>query len=99
MTEWISSRNYIKDKLNKLSPQDRLAYVDACIQCIGAIGRSNIGWLQWLSNPSMMSEFDEETLRQFFGKLKEFALAYIEFDIAATKKGFKPESRESKPYG
>lgn len=98
MSEWIASRMKAKEALSKLSPQDRLGYVDACIQCVNAIGRSNWGWLQWLSNPSIMSEFNEETLKEFFQRLKEFALAYIDFDIYATKKGLRPEMQEWKPY-
>ncbi|MCS7116799.1 MAG: DUF2153 family protein [Nitrososphaerota archaeon] len=101
MSDWIKSREEAKERISKLSPKDRLDYISACFECINAIGRSNLGWLQWLSNPSLMSMFDEGTLKEFFEKLKSFALAYIDFDIEATKKGMRPEileRGERKPY-
>jgi hypothetical protein len=48
-----------------------------------------------------MSKFDEASLKEFFEKLKEFALSYIEFDIEATRKGMEPQQlkrREREPY-
>jgi hypothetical protein len=98
MSDWVQARNEEKSRISKLSPKDRLDYVDGCIRCVNAIGFSSWGWLQWLSNPSLISWFDEPTLKGFFEKLKEFALALIEFDIEATRKGMKPELQMQKPY-
>jgi hypothetical protein len=81
-----------------------LGYVNGCIQCVAAIGQSSQGWIQWLSNPTMMNEFEEDDLRGFFGRFREFALDYIAFDIEATKKGTRPMPKEKgnekgEPYG
>jgi hypothetical protein len=98
--DWVGNRTKAADALKKVEPKDRLGYVDACIQCLAAIGQSNQGWLQWLSNPTMMNEFDETVLKGFFEDFREFALKYIEFDINATQKGVRPPPEEkSKPYG
>jgi hypothetical protein len=102
--DWISNRVKTADSIKKASPQERLGYVNGCIQCLAAIGQSNQGWLQWLSNPTMMNEFDENDLKYFFEKFKDFALQYIEFDIDATKKGTRPMPQEKgndkyDPYG
>lgn len=100
--DWIQNRIKTADLIKKADPKDRLGFVDGCIQCLAAIGQSNQGWLQWLSNPTMMNEFDEDALKGFFEKFREFALRYIEFDIDATKKGVRPlpkEKEKVKPYG
>ena len=101
LSDWMKEREAVKKRIGKLSPRDRLEYVSACFECTNVIGRSSWGWLQWLSNPAIMSGFDEATLGDFFRKLKEFATSYIEFDIEATKKGVKPElleERKREPY-
>jgi len=67
MSDWIQARNEVKVRISKLSPKDRLEYIDACFQCVNAVGHSSRGWPQWLSNPSLMSGFDEPTLKDFFG--------------------------------
>jgi len=100
-SEWIENRLKVADKIKQIVPKDRLGYVEGCIQCIAAIGQSNQGWLQWLSNPTLMNEFEEETLKGFFEKLRHFALEYLAFDIDATKKGLRPSTGgvQEKPYG
>lgn len=98
--DWVSNRTKTADAIKKISPKDRLGYVNACIQCLAAIGQSNQGWLQWLSNPTMMNEFSEDILKGFFEKFREFTLKYIEFDIDATQKGVRPPPNEKgEPYG
>lgn len=98
--DWIKNRRKTVDKIKKVSPKDRLGYVDGCIQCIAAIGQSNQGWLQWLSNPTLMNQFNEKDLEEFFEKFRDFSLNYIEFDIASTQKGGRPSLKEKpKPYG
>lgn len=81
-----------------LAPEDRLGYTDACAQCVSVIWQSSYGWLEWLSDPSFVSKFDEATLRHFFEKLKELAVANIEVDIEATKKGMTLEPQGRRPY-
>jgi hypothetical protein len=98
--DWVKNRKKTAAKIKKVAPKDRLGYVDGCIQCIAAIGQSNQGWLQWLSNPTLMNEFEENDLKDFFSKFREFSLSYIEFDIDSTQKGVRPPLIEKpKPYG
>jgi len=47
-----------------------------------------------------MNEFEENDLKDFFSKFREFSLRYIEFDIDSTQKGVRPPLIEKpKPYG
>ena len=42
--------------------RDRLELVHSLIFGLGALGKSVGGWVQWLSNPSIMNNFSEEEL-------------------------------------
>ncbi|MEM3382535.1 MAG: hypothetical protein QXL52_04315 [Nitrososphaerales archaeon] len=82
-TEIIRER---KKSLESLAPKDRLGYVEGCIQSLLAINQSINGWMQWLSNPIKMSKFDEEELKTFFEKLRQFAVDFLDFDQKVTEK-------------
>ncbi|MEM3768915.1 MAG: DUF2153 family protein [Nitrososphaerales archaeon] len=82
-TEIIRER---KKSLEAMAPKDRLGYVEGCIQSLLAINQSINGWMQWLSNPIKMSKFDEEELKTFFEKLRQFAVDFLDFDQKVTEK-------------
>ncbi|MEM3437323.1 MAG: DUF2153 family protein [Nitrososphaerales archaeon] len=82
-TEIIRER---KKSLEAMAPKDRLGYVEGCIQSLLAINQSINGWMQWLSNPMKMSKFDEEELKTFFEKLRQFAVDFLDFDQKVTEK-------------
>lgn len=90
-TEIIRER---KKSLEAMVPKDRLGYVEGCIQSLLAINQSINGWMQWLSNPMKMSKFDEEELKTFFEKLKQFAIDFLDFDQKVTEKDEKERVRE-----
>ncbi|MGB9659415.1 MAG: hypothetical protein ACPLY9_02665 [Nitrososphaerales archaeon] len=90
-TEIIKER---RKSLDAMTPKDRLGYVEGCIQSLLAINQSVNGWMQWLSNPIKMSKFDEEELKTFFDKLKQFAIDFLEFDEKVTEKDERERERE-----
>jgi len=86
MSNWTEIIRDRKKALETLSPTDRLGYVDGCAQSLMAINQSIGGWMQWLTNPSKMSKFQEEELKNFFDFLKKFAVDFVDFDIKVTDK-------------
>lgn len=90
---WGAAIRERKKSLENLVPKDRLGYVEGCIQSILAVNQSINGWMQWLSNPMKMGKFEEEELKLFFDKLKQFALDFLEFDRDVTEKDEKERAR------
>jgi len=90
-TEIIKER---RKSLDAMTPKDRLGYVEGCIQSLLAINQSVNGWMQWLSNPIKMSKFDEEELKTFFDRLKQFAIDFLDFDEKVTEKDERERERE-----
>ncbi|MEM2873691.1 MAG: hypothetical protein QXD82_05955 [Nitrososphaerales archaeon] len=90
-TEIIKER---RKSLDAMAPKDRLGYVEGCIQSLLAINQSVNGWMQWLSNPIKMSKFDEEELKTFFDRLKQFAIDFLDFDEKVTEKDERERERE-----
>ncbi|MGQ9469266.1 MAG: hypothetical protein ACUVTD_05500 [Nitrososphaerales archaeon] len=82
-----------KKSLEAMAPKDRLAYVEGCIQSLLALNQSVNGWMQWLSNPIKMSRFDEEELKTFFDKLRQFAIDFLDFDQKVTEKDERERGR------
>ncbi|MCP8314312.1 MAG: hypothetical protein H3Z53_08100 [archaeon] len=90
---WTAIVRERRKSIEAMTPKDRLGYVEGCIQSLLAINQSVNGWMQWLSNPIKMSKFDEEELRTFFDKLRQFAIDFLEFDQKVTEKDEKERER------
>ena len=43
--------------------------------------QTNAGWVQFLSNPSLVNQLDEEALRDIFKRFKNMSLARIDSDV------------------
>jgi hypothetical protein len=91
---WAEIIRERKKSLEAMAPKDRLGYVEGCIQSLLAISQSINGWMQWLSNPMKMSKFNEEELKTFFDKLKQFAVDFLDFDQKVTEKDEREREKE-----
>ena len=71
----------LKKELEAAEAKDRLDAVSRIIQCIDFMRQSNIGWVQFLSNPSKVSQLDEEALKDIFSRFKRMSIERIESDV------------------
>jgi len=80
--------------------KDRLGHVRVMRYAFGALGGSLKCWIQWVSSPEVMANFDEE-LVEMMQTITGMVEKFIEYDIEITEKGVekglgkrKPEERE-----
>jgi hypothetical protein len=71
----------LKKDLEAAEAKDRLDAVSRIIQCIDFMRQSNIGWVQFLSNPSMVNQLDEEALKDIFARFKKMSIDRIDSDV------------------
>jgi hypothetical protein len=71
----------LKKELETAEAKDRLDAVSRVIQCIDFLRQSNLGWVQFLSNPSMVNQLDEEALKDIFTRFKRMSMARIDSDV------------------
>ena len=71
----------VKKELEAAEPKDRLDAVSRILQCIDFMRQSNIGWGQFLSNPAMVNQLDEEALRDIFSRFRQMSVARIDNDV------------------
>ena len=71
----------LKKELENAESKDRLDAVSRTLQCIDFMRQSNVGWVQFLSNPTMVNQLDEEALKDIFGRFKKMTIARIESDV------------------
>jgi hypothetical protein len=71
----------LKKSLETSEAKDRLDAVSRIIQCIEFMRQSNMGWMQFLSNPSLVNQLDEEALKDIFSKFKAMSIARIDNDV------------------
>jgi hypothetical protein len=71
----------VKKELETAEAKDRLDAVSRILQCIDFMRQSNIGWAQFLSNPTMVNQLDEEALKDIFSRFKKMSIARIDSDV------------------
>ena len=71
----------VKKELETAEAKDRLDAVSRILQCIDFIRQTNAGWVQFLSNPTMVNQLDEEALKDIFGRFKNMTVARIDSDV------------------
>jgi len=84
--------------IESLEPKDRFNLYTEIINVLAAINASCNGWMQWCSNPGFMAKFSEEQLRSYFTRLREFALAFMKYDLEVSEPVEKMREKESQPY-
>ena len=81
VTAWLKDTKALLEKIKKIHISDRLANTSSILQCNDAMGRTLNGWLQWLSNPSIMEHFEEKELKDLLKEFKEVAILFLELDV------------------
>lgn len=88
MSNWDTNIQEVRDSIILLKKEietaeakDRLDAVSRIIQCIDFMRQSNVGWVQFLSNPQMVNQLDEEALKDIFARFKEMTVARIDSDV------------------
>lgn len=88
--QWIQVSEKIVAQLKELETKedkDRLELVSALRYVLNVMQRSLIGWMQWVSNPEIMSIFSQTDLEEMLQKLNELTTAFVTFDVDVTKTG------------
>jgi hypothetical protein len=71
----------LKKEIETVEAKDRLDAVSRILQCIDFMRQSNVGWGQFLSNPTMVNQLDEEALKDIFARFKRMTVARIDSDV------------------
>jgi hypothetical protein len=89
---WIQILETILEQIKQLEDakdRDRLDLVQSIRFLLTALHNSLRGWIQWVTNPNVMSRFTQDDLEGINTKLRDFTRDFIEYDIAATRLGTK----------
>jgi hypothetical protein len=87
---WVDVSKKILDqigRLEKTKDRDRLELVRSLHFLLNALQRSLLGWMQWVTNPDIMTRFAQDDLEKMNKRIAEFTRSFIEYDLEATKSG------------
>jgi hypothetical protein len=87
---WIQILETILKQITQLEhakDQDRLDLVQSIRFLLTTLHNGVRGWIQWVNNPKIMTQFTQDDLENIATKLTDFTRAFIEYDIAATRLG------------
>ena len=100
---WVEVSKRILDQLKALEDtkdKDRLELVRSLRFVLSALQRSLVGWMQWVTNPEIMSNFSQEELENMTKELSKFTHAFVEYDLKmttlGTQKGLKTQKKVNK---
>jgi hypothetical protein len=98
--DWSKAKEKQIERIKSLQPHDRLSLVEAITEINQYIASSCQGWMQWVFNPMIVGQFNQEKLDDIFNNFRKFALEFLEFDISATRglgEILKKQSEKEKP--
>jgi hypothetical protein len=88
MSNWDTNIQEVRDSIMLLKKdiesaeaKDRLDAVSRILQCIDFMRQSNAGWVQFLSNPTMVNQLDEEALKDIYSRFRKMAVERIDSDV------------------
>ena len=88
MSNWDTNIQEVRDSIILLKKEiegaeakDRLDAASRILQCIDFMRQSNVGWVQFLSNPTMVNQLDEEALKDIFARFKRMTVERIDSDV------------------
>lgn len=99
---WIRSSEKMLDRIRRLEQveeKDRLDHVRLMRFTLGALHRSLLGWMHWVTDPNVMTRFAEEDLEEMSRKISEFTRSFIEYDLEVTKKGVEKGLKSKRRVG
>lgn len=85
--QWVQDCERILNEIKKAAKvegQDRLDMVRVIRFTLLALQRSVTGWMEWASNPDVMTQFSLEELKEINKKLSELVCAFVEYDAKIT---------------
>jgi hypothetical protein len=85
--QWVQDCERILNEIKKVAKvegQDRLDMVRVIRFTLLALQRSVTGWMEWASNPDVMTQFSLEELKEINKKLSELVCAFVEYDAKIT---------------
>jgi len=71
-------------RLNDRSPKDRLETCSLIMGYLQLATQSIVGWIYWLNNPTLMSDFSEEDLEEILSEIRRFVNDFIALDVKYT---------------
>jgi len=83
--DWSRVKEKQVERVKGLQPHDRLSLVEAITEINQYIASSCQGWMQWVYNPMIVGQFNQEKLQDIFNTFRKFAVEFLEFDVAATR--------------
>jgi len=98
MDKWINRVKATIKEIESMFPKDRLGYVNGINKCNKAILASYMGWNTWLTNPSIMNDFDESELEQILSEFKEIATKILKNDVKWTEHVMKKLNTKSEEH-
>ena len=99
---WIEVSEKILAQLTKLedtSEKDRLELVSSLRIVMNILQRSLVGWMQWITNPEIMSIFSKADLEKMTQQLTKFTETFVEYDIQMTQIGLQKGLKVPKKLG
>lgn len=89
---WIERSQKTLEQIRNLRAkpdQDRLDIIRNMRFCLGALGQSVAGWMQWMNSPEIMATFDREELQKMGDSVMDMIEKFIEYDINITEEGMR----------
>lgn len=87
---WIERTQKTIDQLMALKEKDdadRLEMVKNMRFAFGALSQSLGGWMQWVNSPEIMSQFNQEELKDMSDKIIDMVIMFVEYDRDITDYG------------
>src|SRR5271155_520119 len=88
MSNWDTNIQEVRDSIILLKKEiegaeakDRLDADSRIFQSMDFMREGNAGWVQFLSNPQMVNQLDEEALKDIFGRFKKMTAERIDSDV------------------
>ncbi len=89
--KWIQGCERILDEIKtmeSLENRDRLDLVRSIRFALEALNYSLAGWMQWINNPEVCSEFNQVELEDIDKNLTTLVKSFLEYDIRISNEGF-----------
>ena len=84
MPDWKTQLRKAIDNINNIKPKDRLDICYGLFYMFFMVNKSTSGWLGWLQNPSVLKEFDEAQLKEYYALAHKCTIELLELDYTAT---------------
>ena len=87
--DWVKETEQLLRKMKELASKekkDRLDIFNSIVLTLHLLERSLHGWMFWVGNPPLITQFSLEELAEIEDALHKQIQPFIEYDIEATKR-------------